>query len=91
VTVKLIDWIGEEYPDALIMGGYDDCIIGICNRFGQEPIVAYDYDKVIAKLEKDGMSREEAIEWFQFNQIGAWAGKTTPCFITTTPGQKEIS
>jgi hypothetical protein len=85
VKMKLVDWIREEYPETLLMDGYDDCIVGICNRFGQEPIVAYDYDKVIAKLEKDGMTNEEAVEWFEFNQIGAWAGETTPCFITTTP------
>ena len=26
----------------LTMDGYDDCIIGVCTRFGQAPIVAYD-------------------------------------------------
>ena len=44
-------------PDGVAtMVGYDDCIIGICERFGQEPIVAYDRAKVIAKLMEDGMT-----------------------------------
>ena len=64
----------------LRMDGYNDCIIGVCYRFGQEPIIAYDYDKVIEKLMED-MTEEEAVEWFEFNQIGAWVGDTTPCFI----------
>jgi hypothetical protein len=64
------------------MDGYNDCILGTCLRFGQEPIVAYDLEKVLLKLESDGLTREEAVEWFEFNQIGAWVGDLTPCFIT---------
>ena len=26
--------------------------------------------------------REEAFEFFDYNQIGAWMGEDTPCFIT---------
>jgi hypothetical protein len=65
----------------LKMDGYDDCILGTCLRFGQEPIVAYDLEKVLLKLESDGLTRDEAVEWFSFNQIGAWVGDSTPCFI----------
>jgi len=35
------------YPDMLKMTDYDDCIVGVCRRFGQEPILAYDYELVI--------------------------------------------
>jgi len=79
--MKTVDVIREEYPDVLLMDGYDDCIVGICTRFGQVPIVAYDKDKVIQKLCKDGMTYEEALEFFEYNQIGAYVGPTTPCFI----------
>ena len=74
----------EEYEGLLKMDGYDDCIIGVCTRFGQEPIIAYDYGKVIQKTMNDSdMTEEEAIEFFEFNQIGSWVGETTPCFIIT--------
>lgn len=63
------------------MDGYDDCILGICERFGQEPIIAYDKSKVIQKLQKDGMTEEEALEYFDYNQLGAYVGESTPCFI----------
>jgi hypothetical protein len=29
----------------------------------------------------DGMTEEEAVEYFDFNQIGAWVGDRTPCFL----------
>jgi hypothetical protein len=37
----------------------------------------------------DGMEEEEAIEFFYFNQAGAWVGETTPCFITLDPTLAE--
>ena len=65
----------------LKMDGFDDCILGICRRYGQEDIVAYDYEKVIEQNMSDGMTRDEAVEHFEFNQIGGWVGDGTPCFI----------
>ena len=81
------DWIAERFPEASVMTDFNDCIIGMCYRFGQEPIVAYSYEKVIAKLMGMGMSREEAIEYHEFNQAGAWVGDTTPCFIELNDDQ----
>jgi len=66
----------------LTMDGYEDCVAGIVERFGQEPIVCYDIAKVLNKLQADGMEEDEALEFFHFNQIGAWMGEGTPCFIT---------
>jgi hypothetical protein len=28
------------------------------------------------------MNEEEAEEFFYFNQLGAWMGNLTPCFVT---------
>lgn len=84
VNTECID--REELADAynedlLFMDGYDDCILGVCLRYGQDPIVAYSLDKVLSKLVEDGLTEEEALEFWEFNQVGAYAGETTPCFI----------
>jgi len=63
------------------MDGYDDCIIGVVLRCGQDPILCYDRELVIVRLREDGMSRDEAVEFFEFNQLGAWVGDGTPCFL----------
>ncbi len=78
-----MDYLRDYYPEVLLMDGFDDCIVGICTRFGQEPIAAYSRSAVIEKLMGQGMDEEEAIEYFEFNQLGAWMGDTTPCFIET--------
>ena len=71
-----------DEKEMLVMDGYDDCLIGIVERFGQAPIMCYDKNKVLSKLEKEGMSADEAEEFFEFNQIGAWMGEFTPCFLS---------
>jgi hypothetical protein len=75
------DRLAEIDPDLLLMDGFDDCIIGICESFGSVPVIAYDYDKVIATLQSDGMTYEEAVEYHEFNQAGAYVGEQTPVFI----------
>jgi len=73
--------MAEIYGEMLTMDGYDDCIAGICIRFGQEPVIIYDRAKVIARLMNDGMTEDEAEEFHEFNQAGAWVGERTPAFL----------
>ena len=72
----------EELGEALIMDGFDDCIAGVVERIGQPDIICYNRDKVLDKLMSQGMDYEEAVEYFEYNQIGAWVGEQTPCFIS---------
>jgi hypothetical protein len=73
--------LGEE-SEALFCDGYDDCIIGVANRFGMEPIVSYDLNKMLKKMiDDDGMTHEEALEHYHYNIIGGWHGDGTPIFI----------
>jgi len=73
--------MGDDSNGLVVMDGYDDCIIGIGSRFGCEPFIVYDIKKVLAKLQADGMTYEEAVEFHEFNQAGAWVGPHTPAFI----------
>lgn len=73
--------IEDLYDDVLFMDDYDDCIVGIMERFGMYPVVVYDKQKILSKLMSEGMSDEEAYKFFEFNQLGAWVGEFTPAFI----------
>lgn len=75
--------MNEKENATMIMKGYDDCIAGVVERFGQNPIICYDKEKVIQRLESDGMDRDEAEDFFYYNQYGAWVGDATPCFLST--------
>ena len=76
-------WADAYDEDLLVMDGYDDCIVGVVERFGSEPFVVYDRKKVLAKLMADGMSEEEALDFHEFNQVGAWVGNHTVGFLDT--------
>ena len=41
---------GFDPDELMVMDGYDDCIVGVVERFGQEPIVCYDKEKVLRRL-----------------------------------------
>ena len=77
---KLFD--GYDIHELVFMNGFDDCIAGVVERHGIPGIVCYDRDKVISKLVWQGMTVDEAEEWYEFNQLGAYAGESTPCFIS---------
>lgn len=61
---------------------FDEAILGVAERIGMSPIVAYDTAKIIDILcERDGMGGDEAAEFFEFNIAGAYVGDRTPIFI----------
>jgi hypothetical protein len=88
--------IEEINPEALICDGFDEAIIGMAERINLGPVVAYDTEKVIAIL-MSGMEVDEgeleegesienrkyqmALEYFDYNILGAWMGEFTPVYI----------
>jgi hypothetical protein len=63
--------------------GYNDAIMGIVQRCGQESVILYDTDKILGILVyQDGMTYDEAVEFFEFNILGAWVGDQTPAFFS---------
>ena len=81
-----IDELADKYPefDMLKMDGFDECAICVMWTYGREqPVIAYDREKVIKQLMNDGMSYDDSNEYHEFNQSGAYMGPGTPCFIET--------
>lgn len=60
--------------------GFDECIIGTVERFGESRVLLYDSKKIINSMVEAGMGLEEAWEYFSFNITGAWVGEGTPAF-----------
>jgi hypothetical protein len=60
---------------------YDQAIIGVMERAGGSPVIAYDTQKILDILERS-MSVEEAQEFFEYNILGAYMGDKTPVYIT---------
>lgn len=71
----------EQLEGMMLATGYDDCILGIAERCGQPNVVAYDTRAIVRLLQLDGMTEDEAWEFFLFNISGAYVGEQTPIFI----------
>lgn len=79
----MLDYLAELNPEMILIDGMNDAIVGFVERCGTDPLVCYDIDKCIEILiNRDGMSDEEALEYFSYNIQGAYLGKHTPMFLT---------
>lgn len=77
------EFISQHNPEALLADGFEDALIGVGQQFNKA-LAVYDRQKCIEILmERDGMSDEEAVEYFEYNVTGAWVGEYTPIFLET--------
>ena len=61
---------------------FDEAIIGVATSSVGMMAVAYSEPKIIELLIRhDQMDPDEAMEWYQFNILGAYLGENTPIFI----------
>ena len=81
----LLEVVGDINPESMYPTDMKEAIIGYVERFGQAPLILLDKEKCLEILMRDGaMDHSEALEFFEFNTIGAWMGEGTPCFATLT-------
>ena len=84
---ELREWVdnisGNSDEPLLLADGFEDCILGVINRFGSEPHICYHMPSVLKRIQADGLTEEDALEHFNYNVIGAWAGDATPAFLDT--------
>ena len=76
----MIEFINENAEGAVLLSGFDDCIIGVVSEFGNGNRVLYSKEKIIKSLMKD-MDEEEANEYFDYNIIGGHFGEQNPVFL----------
>jgi len=85
---SLIEHIREnENEEALYADGFEEAFIGIVYRHALPPVAGYDISKCIEVLmRRDGMTNEEAWDFFGFNTLTAYVGENTPAFINFVDG-----
>lgn len=75
---QLLESIAEFNPEALLADGLEDAIVG----YDTKGRVIYSVGSIIDILvERDGMSYEDASEYFSFNIECAYVGEHTPIYM----------
>lgn len=84
--------IEEIAPNAIILIGLEEAIIGIAEEFGNGNRIVYSKEKIINILcNRDLMTQDEALEFYEFNILGLYAGEQNPIFLDyqITPIKKD--
>ena len=75
---ELKDGIREANDMAMLVDGHDNALVG----WSTDGIAIYRISEIIGTLiDRDGMSREEAMEYFDFNILGSYVGEYTPIYM----------
>jgi len=70
--------IVSKNPEAMLVDGHDDALAG----YDTKGRAIYITDHIIGTLmERDGMTEEEAVEFFDFNIECAYVGEYTPIYM----------
>ena len=78
----LIETLEEENPEAIVYDDADEAVLGLVYHNDKPPILAYSYIKWIKMLmNRDGMSEDEAVEYFDYNVDGLILGDNQPIII----------
>ena len=81
--------MSEKMP-ILLADGFEKAFIGL-GRQGPHRLAVYDYNKCVRILMKrEDWSEEDALEWMEFNVVGAWVGEQTPIFVETNVTIDEL-
>lgn len=66
----------------MLCDGLDRAFIGLTREWSGHVRAVYDYDRAVKVfMERDGMTNDEAIEFMDFNVVGAFVGEATPLWV----------
>lgn len=82
-TNETVDEISEYNSAMLFMDGLDSALVGFKIQKDHEMTSVYDQNKCIDALMEQDMEYEDAMEYFDYNILGAYVGIHTPAILTT--------
>lgn len=80
-----IEEMKEFAEGAIILDGLDEAIMGIAEEFGNGYRIVYSKSKIFSILmNRDGMTEEDAIEFYEYNILGLYASPQNAIFFEDT-------
>ena len=79
---RIDDALKEMEENTLLIDGFDEAFLGFSQRINQPILAVYSYDGLVKVcMDRDGMEWEEAVEYVDYNIVGAWVGEQTPIIV----------
>ena len=68
-----------EEEECLTADGFDDALVGC--TYGANVVAVYDINKMVEILMEEGTDYEDAVEFLDYNVVGAYLGEKTPIYV----------
>lgn len=68
-----------EEEECLTADGFDDALVGC--TYGANVVAVYDINKMVEILMEEGTDYEDAVEFLDYNVVGAYLGEKTPLYV----------
>lgn len=75
----------NEKTELLKVDGHDNAYIGLGSSIGEADRLVYDSDIILDNLIAQGMTEEEAQEYFNYNILDAYVGDKMPLYVSKVP------
>ncbi len=89
MTNSVIEKLIEKNPEAVVIAGFDDCLIGTATQCGRNTVALYSTDLLIEELMTRGMDHEEAWEHYFLNLESVDMGENGPQLVSIPIGEVE--
>jgi hypothetical protein len=71
----------DTEEEVMRFDGLDEAVVGFGSQFTKQTLLVYSAKGIIEALMKQGMTHEEAEEWFGYNINCLWIGPGTPLIL----------
>jgi hypothetical protein len=80
---RVKEHLAEINPEALLADGLETALVGYAT-VSNRTVACYDWDLAIRAFMKQGMTEEEAIEFYEYNTVRSlpYMGENAPIFMT---------
>jgi len=79
---NIIQGLQDKNPNAVVLVGFNDCLIGTLTPAGGLPVAVYSTNMIIEKLVENGYDEESAWENYYFNIETVSLGKYSPMMFS---------
>ena len=78
---SVIDTLVEKNPDAVILVGFNDCLLGTVCQCGGNPVALYSTNMIIDKLMDRGLDEDDAWNHYYHNIENTDLGPNAPLMM----------
>ena len=68
-----------EEEECLTADGFDSALVGC--TYGANVVAVYDINKMVETLMEEGADYEDAVDFLDYNVVGAYLGEKTPLYV----------